>query len=269
MTANAILPVRHDGGSDVVRWTMAAALVLAVHVSLIAGYWLLRSVQPQGAADAPAVVIDLAPLTVAPTVQSEDLAPGPKLPPPPPEPAEPPKPKPVEQPKPQIQPKIEPAPVANPLVTLPEPKPQVKSEAKPEPVEKTNKPISAPPPKPLTAPPKAEQVAPTPAVARIGNPNANIVPLSWVQRLLAHLNHYKQYPPAARLRRDEGVVTLSFTMDRDGRVLARHISKSSGSSVLDAEVLEMLHRAEPLPAFPPGMAGTTRSFNVPIRFTLR
>jgi protein TonB len=90
-----------------------------------------------------------------------------------------------------------------------------------------------------------------------------------VRQLLAHLNRHKHYPRAARARREEGVVTLSFTMDRNGRVLARYIAKSSGSAALDAEALAMLQRAEPLPAFSASMGGETRSFNVPIRFSLR
>jgi protein TonB len=124
-------------------------------------------------------------------------------------------------------------------------------------------------PAPQAAPPKARQVAPSPAVARAGSNAGNVVPPSWVRRLLAQLNRFKQYPRDARRRREEGVVALSFTVDRSGRVLARHVAKSSGSRALDEEALAMLQRAQPLPAFPPGMGGTSRSFNVPIRFSLR
>jgi len=47
------------------RSTMASVVL---HGALIAGYWLFRPLEPQGEADAPAVIIDLAPLTVAPTI---------------------------------------------------------------------------------------------------------------------------------------------------------------------------------------------------------
>jgi protein TonB len=259
MMATTILPANHNSRSDLTRWGGAGAVVLAAHVGFIAAYWLLRPLQPQGAEDAPAVIIDLEPLTVAPTVQRQDLAPGPELPPPNPEAMDPPKHE-IAEPA-----EIEPAPTISPLVTLPEPKP----EPKPKAVEKQNEPVPVPLSRPQTAPPKAERTAPVPAAARAGKINASNVQSSWVRQLLAHLNRYKQYPPAARSRREEGVVTLSFTMDRDGLILARRVANSSGSKLLDAEALAMLRRAEPLPPFPASMAGASRSFNVPIRFSLR
>ena len=56
------------------------------------------------------------------------------------------------------------------------------------------------------------------------------------------------------------MVTLSFTVDRNGRVLARSIARSSGVAALDEEVLAMVQRAQPLPAFPPAM--TQHSVNL-------
>jgi protein TonB len=269
MTATSILPVNRGSRYETARWVAAAALVLAAHAGLIAGYSLVRPLHPQGAEDAPAVIIDLAPLTVAPTIQRQDLAPGPELPPTEPEPVQPPTSEIAEPPKVEPPPKaevvapprVEPPPAFAPLVTLPRPRPDVR----PKEVET---PHETAPPQP-TAPPKAEETAPAPAAARAGSTNADVVSPSWVRRLLAHLNRYKQYPGAARRRREEGVVTLSFTVGRDGRVLARHVAKTSGSPALDSEALAMLERAEPLPEFPPTMSGPSRTFNVPIRFSLR
>jgi protein TonB len=64
-------------------------------------------------------------------------------------------------------------------------------------------------------------------------------------------------------------VTLNFTMDRNGRVLSRHVVHSSGYAALDAEALAMVERAQPLPAFPPNMPESARSFTAPIKFSLR
>jgi len=281
MSATAILPTLRNARSELARWAIAGVLVLAAHVALFAGYWVLRPAQLQGVDEAPAVIIDLAPMTVAPTPQPLDLAPGPPTPPPEPQ-APPPKPEVVEAPKPEIAPKIEtkiePAPVP-PLVTLPEPKPPLPPEVKPElkpqpkpepkPVE-TPKQAAPPPPPPQaqTAPPKAREVAPAPAAARAGSRSNNTVAPSWISALLAHLNRYKRYPEAARSRRGQGVVMLAFTVDRSGHVLARHITRSSGTTAFDDEALAMLRRAEPLPPFPASMSGPSRSFNVPIRFAL-
>jgi len=52
-------------------------------------------------------------------------------------------------------------------------------------------------------------------------------------------------------------------------VLARSISKSSGVAALDEEVLAMVQRAQPLPAFPPAMMQQSVNLVVPIRFSLR
>jgi protein TonB len=239
------------------------------HASLYAAYLALRPQQPLGAEDSPAVIIDLSPMTVAPVAQSQESTPAPELPPPP-EFVEPPETK-VDQPKLDMhaEAKIEPTPSPNPEVVLPQPVPDSRPPDKPRPVDKPDEAKPMPPPRPQAAPPAAARVAPVAATARPGIREGKALPPSWVQRLLAHLNHYKQYPGTARLKHEQGVVTLTFTMDRNGHVLARHVARSSGSAELDREVLEMLRRAEPLPRLPPNVAGSTRSFNVPIRFSLR
>ena len=41
---------------------------------------------------------------------------------------------------------------------------------------------------------------------------------------MARLQQNKRYPSSAEARHEQGVVTLSFSVDRNGRVLARKIS---------------------------------------------
>lgn len=248
-----VLPIDGSARPEVARWAGAAVAVIIVHAALILGYSLgYLSSALQGDAEAPAIVIDLAPLTVAPIIQQQELAPGPELQSPPLV---------TEQPKSEAKraPEIEPAPADNPLVALPELKPQVQPEEK----------LKPSPPQQQIAPPKAERVAPAPAVARIGNNSSTVLPPAWISQLLAHLNRHKRYPTIARSYHEEGVVVLSFTMDRDGHVLAHNIAKSSGSQVLDEEALAMLRRSEPLPAFPTDVSGASRTFSVPIQFSLR
>jgi periplasmic protein TonB len=52
-------------------------------------------------------------------------------------------------------------------------------------------------------------------------------------------------------------------------VLTRRIVRSSGHADLDQEVMEMIVRAQPLPAFPASMTQPTLDLTVPIRFSLR
>jgi protein TonB len=79
----------------------------------------------------------------------------------------------------------------------------------------------------------------------------------------------KRYPPEAQARGEQGVVLLSFSLDRNGRVLAHRIAESSGHADLDNEVMAMIERAQPLPAFPPSMTQTKLDLTIPIRFSLR
>ena len=92
---------------------------------------------------------------------------------------------------------------------------------------------------------------------------------SFLARLLAQLNRFKQYPRAARQAHIEGVVMLHFVMDAQGKVVSFEIAKSSGRPVLDTEALALIQRAQPLPALPrgfshphPGRGGARSSFSL-------
>ena len=87
--------------------------------------------------------------------------------------------------------------------------------------------------------------------------------------MVRQLQRFKRYPAAAQSRNEQGVVLLSFSLDRTGHVLAHSIAKSSGYADLDNEVMAMIMRAEPLPSFPASMAQQRIDLTVPIRFSLR
>ena len=80
-----------------------------------------------------------------------------------------------------------------------------------------------------TAAPRSEQqhrgdaAAPSP-----GSAASRAAIASWRDLVLARLQQNKRYPASAEARREQGVVTLSFSVDRNGRVLARSIARSSG-----------------------------------------
>jgi periplasmic protein TonB len=91
---------------------------------------------------------------------------------------------------------------------------------------------------------------------------------SYLGRLLAQLNRFKQYPRAARQAHIEGVVMLHFVMGADGKVESFEIAKSSGRPVLDAEALALIQRAQPLPALPADFPTRTLDAVVPVEFSL-
>ena len=156
------------------------------------------------------------------------------------------------------QPEVAPVPESQPkTVEQPPPPPPDTSEAVVEPQE-------PPPPQPVQ-----ETRPPSPAVpARVKGGAPRISP-SWQTELVRRLQQYKRYPSDAQSRGIEGVVMLNFSVDRNGRVLAHEIVRSSGHPELDKEVVSMIERAQPLPPFPPSMPEDKLDLTVPIRFSLR
>jgi periplasmic protein TonB len=134
----------------------------------------------------------------------------------------------------------------------------------PEPSQAVVAPPEEPPPQPIE-----ERKPPTPAVpARVKGGAPRVEP-AWQTALVRHLQQYKRYPGDAQSRGEEGVVQLSFTVDRTGHVLNREIVRSSGHRELDNEVMSMIERAQPLPPFPTSMPQAKLDLTVPIRFSLQ
>jgi protein TonB len=82
----------------------------------------------------------------------------------------------------------------------------------------------------------------------------------------AHLARYKRFPADARGRGDQGVASVSFSLDGGGRVTSVALVRGSGVASLDQEVQAMVHRASPFPAPP---SGRPMSFTVPVSFRLQ
>lgn len=96
--------------------------------------------------------------------------------------------------------------------------------------------------------------------------SAAITPARWQSRLMAHLERRKRYPAAARSAHEEGTVYVRFRIDTSGNVLSVQLSRSSGHAILDEAVLELVRRASPVPAPPPGVSTTIVA---PVRFEMR
>jgi periplasmic protein TonB len=220
------------------RWSAAAAVVLILHGALIAAYLTWPRPAEEIGDSTSIVTVDLAPIDSVADANQRDIAPGP-------EDMVEQKPVPEVTKQPEEQPKTEEPPPPSATIAdlaLPEPKPPQKVE-------------EARPPAPRTT-------------ARVEGGAPSVSP-SWQADLVRHLQQYKRYPAGAQAKHEQGVALLSFSVDRNGRVLARRIVQSSGSADLDQEVLEMVMRAQPLPAFPPSMTQSALDLTVPIRFSLR
>lgn len=251
------------------RWVGAAMLVLTLHVGgAAAALWTWPEAEadeePEGA-----MLLELAPMPIAPAEERQDLAPGPQaedsVPVPPTEEVK------EVQPD-ELLPPVEEAPlVPNPEVVMEKVKPVEKKEEEEE--KKPQEEVQAQTVASLAAAPppiEADEKGPKAAAPNQGaSKKPNRAVLSWQKALHLHLSKHKRYPGEARSRRVQGVVTVAFTIDRTGKVSNTRVLKGSGSSLLDEEALEMLSRASPLPLPPDDAPDGMLNLSIPIQFNIR
>lgn len=221
------------------RWAVCFAVVLVLHV--MASVFLLRWYRSE-----------IAPSPVPPSLTLIELAPLPT----PPAPAPP-------LPEPQVQPKIqlqeEPTPVPKPSPKPAKPRPVLRHVEPPRPAPQTAQPSPAP----------ATPVPPQPTVSAPPRPSVDPAVPRFSDLIAAQLERYKRYPALAQRRGEQGVALLRFTLGRAGDVSNARIERSSGHADLDAEVLALVRRAEPLPQIPADIAANTLDIVVPVSFALR
>ena len=232
---------------DLTRWALCLGLAFACHAAaaaVLVGRWDA----PETVAAAPAILVELAPLAVAPPAEPVEVAPGPQ----------------------QREASAQPAESAPPReaeadIKLPEP---------PQPPQPTEvQPAQDPAPRrhaatPTSAPKPAERREPRAAAPAPGaTMNSSALP-SWRSSLLARLERNKRYPADAHARGERGVALLAFSVDRAGGVHHPRIARSSGSAALDRETLSLPERAQPLPPPPAELTGAQIAVTVPVRYDM-
>lgn len=231
------------------RWGACFALALCFHGAGAAALMARWNEDGDRVASAPLIMIELAPVPVAPATEPNDTPPGPQ----------------------QAEAQAEPDPVKPVEMTELPPTPQAELTVTPKPIEKPKDKV----PKrkhasiasaPSTAERQAERAAAPAPGASAHNPDA--VP-NWKSQVAARLERYKRYPSDAQSRGEQGVAQLAFSVDRGGGVHNARIVRSSGSGALDQATLALLERAAPLPAPPPEIAGSQIAISVPIRYSIR
>jgi periplasmic protein TonB len=270
----------HPQRFELMRWAVCAALVVFAHAAAAA---IIANLSDPLGAGVPvgAITIDLAPLVTSTDDAHDDAAPGPlmnqSLTPPDEKPDEKVDEKPVEtaaidqkvleekvEPKPPEEPQIEaPPPAPKPDVVLPAPKPVAQPPRE--------KPKHAKPSSPVTtAPQRAPNLAALSAAPNQGqiSASANAMP-SWKGQIVAAIERSKRYPSEAEARREQGTPSVSFSIDRQGKLLSSRLASASGTAALDDEALATIKRAQPFPPAPADIIGTRFDFTVPIRFRVR
>jgi protein TonB len=233
---------------ETLRWSACFALALCFHAAGAAALMARLNESSDLAANAPVIMIDLAPVAVAPEITPNELPPGPLQMQAQPEPQPP---KPIEKVELPVQPDAEPL-----LSVTPPPKTVEKPKEK-QPKQKHASLASAPSP--------AEQKAVRAAAPIPGASSHSVDTLqNWQSELVAQIERHKRFDSS-----DRGVVQVAFGVDRNGGVHHARVVASSGSNVLDRDALAWLERSQPLPPPPPDITGTMIPIMVPLRYNYR
>ncbi len=243
MFADTILPRREDSGLR--RWGLAALVVLVAHVGLVAAFMFMRQPEMPPGNPPDAVMINLAPIAVAPPPQEAVETPP--------------------QPQ-QVQPQTPPQPIEQPQQTVQMP-------VAPDLVEALQPEVIMAPPPPKIVPHKAKQ-KPQRARPRTNLPHAarSAMPTpgfngeaaeSWRSEIVERISSVKEYPEAARPA--SGTAVVAFSVDRSGRITSARLARSSGSALLDQAAVATVRRANPVPPPPAGVPGG--NFTIPLHFS--
>jgi protein TonB len=236
-------------GASALRWSACFGLALCFHAAGAAALMARWNESSDLVANAPLIMVDLAPVAVSSETAPNELPPGPLQ----------------MQAQPESQPekpidKIE-APIAPQaeLEISPPPKPM----EKPKDTKTKQKHASL-----ASAPSPADQKADRAAAPMPGasSRNSDALP-NWKSQLVAQIERNKRYPDEAH--GDRGVAQVAFGVDRSGGVHHPRVVASSGSGVLDRDAIAWLERSAPLPPPPPEMGGAMISITVPLRYNYR
>jgi len=260
------------------RWTAALFFGVILHASAI-GVVFMAPEAVEDNSDAGAFMIELAPMAVSPTTQETTAAIGPPQQEAPDvvESQEKTKPEPVKTEDTPPVPETEHDPV-DPDLKLAKAEPEKKEEKVEEKPEEPEKEVQETEQPEAAASQAAQEMAPPPADAVGEKPAAPSQGLSesdkkaietWHKKLVVHLNGHKRYPAEARKKRIEGEVVVKFTLDRDGKVVARAVLTGSGAQILDDAAIEILERASPLPVPPRELAGNNFELTLPIQYQVK
>lgn len=263
-------PERSQTRSELPFWLAALLAGICLHAAALTIYlWQPRNV-PQLLPQAAPLAIELVMPLAAPVSPASELPPGPEQ-----SQAAAANATPVTavQQQPEL-PELEKAEVSLPAakptsVKAPQPPTEKPPEQQPEPLNNSaNQQAAAA----TTAPPSmpaqqhAEQLS-APTLGALNQQQLN-AKQQWQQLIYAHLEQHKRYPRQALRANQQGMPTITLTMDRNGLVLHVELASSSGARTLDAEALALAKRAEPLPLPPAEIAGEQITLAVPIRFSL-
>jgi len=247
---------RYLSETPVLRWISSFVFVASTFASIV---WFALSWTPTAVVKdtkpMAAIMIDLASMPVAPETPISSVVPGLVQ-------EENPLSEPVSEP--DVEPLLE-LPVVDESDTLFPKELPPKPELEKEPVieEQVAQQDSAPPT--FEAPRDDVAAAPMEGALSLAESEAFT---TWQSVLLGQLERHKRYPREARRKKQEAIVYVRITINRDGTLVDYRLTQPSAHKSLNQETLNLIARAQPLPPPPPKIGGDTLEFVVPIEFYL-
>jgi protein TonB len=92
--------------------------------------------------------------------------------------------------------------------------------------------------------------------------------ISYQDMVAKQLARSKRYPERALIRRKTGEGSIRLEISADGSVSQMTILRSTNTPILDDELLAMVKRASPFPAFPRDLRKDRVAFVIPVEFRL-
>ena len=207
---------------EAARWGACFVFAIAFHAAGAAALFARWSEDSSLVANAPVIMVDLAPVAVSPNTTPTDVPIGPEQQQAEPEP---------EPEKPIEKIELPPDPKAEPVVAMPPPKPvEVEKPKEKKPKQKHASLASTP----SVAEQKAGRAAaPMPGAS---SRHSDALP-NWITQVSAKLQRNKRYPSEAR--GDQGIVSVRFNVDRQGGVHEgrRRVRRAGGPISLSADQL--------------------------------
>lgn len=91
----------------------------------------------------------------------------------------------------------------------------------------------------------------------------------YTQVLSLWLYKFRDYPEAAQAAGFSGKALIRLRIERSGRILFYQLDRSTGHSILDTAIRDMVYRASPVPEVPAHFPGGSQlEFLIPMAFTL-
>jgi protein TonB len=99
--------------------------------------------------------------------------------------------------------------------------------------------------------------------------SAGCLDAAWMRAVTERVRQFFTYPAEALAVRRTGLVMVHFEVRRSGEIEKLRVSKSSGDEELDKAALEIMRKAQPLPAIPDRMHTERVAGEMPINFGVR